>query len=173
VVELLGEYYRTVAQPLQDVKATVGALQGDGIMAYFNDPVACPDPAGTALRVALTVRNQLALLTEDWDRKGFHLGFGIGIAFGYATLGTIGLDTRGDYTALGPVVNLASRLCDEAQSGEILIDQRTFAATRKLAGGAAVRKLQLKGYTELVTARVLNGVGEPHDTGIAEPVGSG
>ncbi|MBV8527648.1 MAG: adenylate/guanylate cyclase domain-containing protein, partial [Candidatus Dormibacteraeota bacterium] len=82
VVELLGEYYRTVAQPLQAVKATVGALQGDGIMAYFNDPVPCPDPAGTALRVALEVRSDLARLTEEWDQKSFHLGFGIGIAFG-------------------------------------------------------------------------------------------
>lgn len=165
VVELLGEYYRTVAQPLQAVKATVGALQGDGIMAYFNDPVPCPDPAGTALRVAMVVRSDLARLTEDWDNKGFHLGFGIGIAFGYATLGTIGLDTRGDYTALGPVVNLASRLCDEARNGEILIDQRTYGATRRFAGDTAVRKLTLKGYADLVTARVVNGFGEKHDTG--------
>ncbi|MBV8528172.1 MAG: hypothetical protein JOZ75_07640, partial [Candidatus Dormibacteraeota bacterium] len=65
------------------------------------------------------------------------------------------LDTRGDYTALGPVVNLASRLCDEAQSGEILIDQRTYGATRTLSGDAAVRKLSLKGYTDPVTARVV------------------
>ena len=173
VVDLLGEYYRTVAQPLQDVKATVGALQGDGIMAYFNDPVPCPDPAGTALRVALAVRSDLARLTEEWDDKGFHLGFGIGIAFGYATLGTIGLDTRGDYTALGPVVNLASRLCDEAKNGEILIDQRTYGATRRLVGDVAVRKLELKGYAALVTARVVNGVARQPDAGIAEPVSSG
>lgn len=159
VVELLGEYYRTVAQPLQAVKATVGALQGDGIMAYFNDPVPCPDPAGTALRVALAVRSDLVRLTGEWDDKGFHLGFGIGIAFGYATLGTIGLDTRGDYTALGPVVNLASRLCGEARNGEILIDQRTYGATRALVGDAAVRKLALKGYADPVTARVVNGDG--------------
>ena len=172
VVDLLGEYYRTVAQPLQDVKATVGALQGDGIMAYFNDPVPCPDPAGTALRVALAVRDDLVRLTEEWDHKGFHLGFGIGIAFGYATLGTIGLDTRGDYTALGPVVNLASRLCDEAKNGEILIDQRTFGATRRLVGDTAVRKLELKGYSDVVTARVVNGVAMQHDAGIAETISS-
>ena len=173
VVELLGDYYRTVAQPLQDVKATVGALQGDGIMAYFNDPVPCPDPAGAALRVALMVRSDLVRLTEEWNHKGFQLGFGIGIAFGYATLGTIGLDTRGDYTALGPVVNLASRLCDEARGGEILIDQRTYGATRQLVGNAAVRTVELKGYAEPVTARVVNGVAEQHDAGLAEQVSSG
>ncbi|MGH7747875.1 MAG: adenylate/guanylate cyclase domain-containing protein, partial [Candidatus Dormibacteria bacterium] len=173
VVDLLGEYYRTVAQPLQDVKATVGALQGDGIMAYFNDPVPCPDPAGTALRVALAVRSDLVRLTQEWDDKGFHLGFGIGIAFGYATLGTIGLDTRGDYRALGPVVNLASRLCDEAKNGEILIDQRTYGATRELVGDVAVRKLELKGYADLVSARVVNGIAQQRDAGIAERVSSG
>ena len=171
VVDLLGEYYRTIAQPLQDVNATVGALAGDGLMAYFNDPVPCPDPAGTALRVALAMRSDLSRLTEQWDEKGFHLGYGIGIAFGYATLGTIGLESRGDYTALGPVVNLASRLCAEAGTGEILIDQRTYAATRTLVGESAVRKLQLKGFTELIAARVVNGVVE-HDA-VVEGAGSG
>jgi class 3 adenylate cyclase len=157
VVDLLGEYYRTIAQPLQAVNATVGALAGDGLMAYFNDPVPCPEPAGTAPRAAPTMRTDLIRLTEEWHEKGFHLGFGIGIAFGYATLGTIGLEERGDYTALGPVVNLASRLCAEAAAGEILIDQRTYAATRKLVGDPAVRKLQLKGFAGVVAARVVNG----------------
>ena len=171
VVDLLGEYYRTIAEPLQAADATVGALAGDGLMAYFNDPVPCEDPAGTALSAALAIRSDLMRLVEEWEHQGFHLGFGIGIAFGYATLGTIGLESRGDYTALGPVVNLASRLCAEAGSGEILIDQRTYAATRARVGDADVRKLQLKGYSEVVTARVVNGLHEPLNS-TAAPVTS-
>lgn len=161
VVDLLGEYYRAVAQPLQAANATVGALMGDGLMAYFNDPVPCNDPAGTAVRVALAVRRDLQRLIADWDDKGFHLGVGMGIAFGYATLGTIGLESRGDYTALGPVVNLASRLCAEAANGEILIDQRTYASTRKSVDAAVARQLHLKGFAEIVTARVVTTLDGP------------
>ena len=158
VVDLLGEYYRTVAQPLQDAQATVGALAGDGLMAYFNDPVPCDDPAGTAVRTALVMRTDLEQLIGEWQQKGFHLGVGIGIAYGYATLGTIGLESRGDYTALGPVVNLASRLCDEAQHGEILIDQRAYAATRRFIDCRTSRLVELKGYSDSVTAHVVSGL---------------
>ncbi|MGH7687838.1 MAG: adenylate/guanylate cyclase domain-containing protein [Candidatus Dormibacteria bacterium] len=162
VVDLLGEYYRTVAEPLQEARATVGALAGDGLMAYFNDPVPCPDPAATAVRVALVMRDDLGRLREEWEHKGFHLGVGIGIAYGYATLGTIGLESRGDYTALGPVVNLASRLCDEAQHGEILIDQRAYAATRRVVECETSRLVELKGYSESVTAHVVSGLTRDH-----------
>lgn len=172
VVDLLGEYYRTVAQPLQAANATVGALAGDGLMAYFNDPVPCDDPAGTAVRVAIAVRRDLQRLIADWDDKGFHLGVGMGIAFGYATLGTIGLESRGDYTALGPVVNLAARLCAEAASGEILIDQRTYASTRSVLERTDVRRLQLKGFADPVTARVVDGLVAPDAKTTTTPVPS-
>lgn len=163
VVDLLAEYYRTAAGHLQAAKATVGGLAGDGLMAYFNDPVPCRDPAGTAVRVALEMRASLESLRQDWDDKGFHLGYGIGIAFGYATLGTIGFQARSDYTALGPVVNLAARLCGEAQSGEILIDQRTYAAVRRQYAVTEERRLQLKGYPDPVRARIVSGVSAPAD----------
>lgn len=172
VVDVLGQYYRTIEEPLKAANATIGALAGDGLMAYFNDPVPCPDPAGSAVRVAIDLRRDLEQLIAEWDEKGFQLGVGIGIAFGYATLGTIGLESRGDYTALGPVVNLASRLCAEAQRGEILIDQRTYAATRKKIASAHERRLQLKGYAELVTARVVTGAAAAAVEGLTAPVGS-
>jgi class 3 adenylate cyclase len=172
VVDVLGEYYRAVEAPLRAAKATVGSLAGDGLMAYFNDPVPCRDPAGTAVRVALDMRHDLEQLIAEWDDKGFQLGVGMGIAYGYATLGTIGLESRGDYTALGPVVNLASRLCAEAGSGEILIDQRTYAATRSALASTRERKLQLKGYTELVIARVVHGAAAAPAEGVTAPLTS-
>jgi class 3 adenylate cyclase len=172
VVDVLGEYYRAVEAPLRAANATVGSLAGDGLMAYFNDPVPCRDPAGTAVRVALDMRHDLEQLIAEWDDKGFQLGVGMGIAYGYATLGTIGLESRGDYTALGPVVNLASRLCAEAGSGEILIDQRTYAATRSALASTRERKLQLKGYTELVIARVVHGAAAAPAEGVTAPLTS-
>jgi class 3 adenylate cyclase len=93
-------------------------------------------------------------LCEGWERRGYDLGYGMGIAYGYATLGTIGFEGRTDYTPLGSVVNLASRLSDEAARGEILLDGRAYAA---LDGRvvAAERRLELKGFDRGVVAFAL------------------
>ena len=149
VVNVLRDYYAAVGSSLQQASATVGTFAGDGIMAYFNDPVPCDDPAGTVVTVAQSVRVSLDHLETSWRARGFELGYGIGIAYGYATLGTIGFEGRVDYTALGPVVNLASRLCSEAQPGEILIDQRLFAALAPTVG-IEERRASLKGFGDTV-----------------------
>jgi class 3 adenylate cyclase len=151
VVEALDEYYRVVGEVLRRHDATVGTFAGDGIMAYLNDPVPCDDPAGTAVRMAMELREPMTAFINTWDKRGFSLGYGVGIAYGYATLGTIGFEGRNDYTALGSVVNLAARLCGEAGSGEILIDGRTSDAVgHHLA--VAERKVVLKGFSSSITA---------------------
>ena len=66
-------------------------------------------------------------LLESWRRQGYALGFGTGIAMGFATVGRIGYEGRLDYTAIGSVVNLASRLCASAEDGQILIDPAAAA----------------------------------------------
>ena len=152
VVNVLMDYYETVGTILHEAEATVGTFAGDGIMAYFNDPVPCADPALTAVRVAMDLRAPLEHLVTEWSRKGFDLGYGIGVAFGHATLGTVGFEGRSDYTALGPVVNLAARLCGEAASGEILIDQRAHAAIGEPVADSEERIVHLKGYHRPVTA---------------------
>lgn len=124
VMEVLDRYYVTVGRSLQEAGATVGSFAGDGIMAYFGDPIPCDDPAGTAVEMAVELSDQMAGIVAGWRRRGFDVGCGIGIAFGYATIGPVGFDERTDYTALGPTVNLASRLCGLAQDGEVLIDGR-------------------------------------------------
>jgi class 3 adenylate cyclase len=128
VMEVLDRYYVTVGRALQARRATVGTFAGDGIMAYFGDPVPHEDPAGTAVEMAVALREPMHDVVTGWRRRGFDLGCGMGIAFGYATIGPVGFDERTDYTALGPTVNLASRLCSMAQDAEILIDGRTFEA---------------------------------------------
>jgi adenylate cyclase len=128
VMEVLDRYYVTVGRQLHEGGATVGSFAGDGIMAYFGDPVPCEDAAGTAVQMAVELGTQMSAVVAGWRRRGFDLGCGMGIAFGYATIGPVGFDERTDYTALGPTVNLASRLCNMASDGEILIDGRAHEA---------------------------------------------
>jgi adenylate cyclase len=115
-------------------------------MVFFNDPLPCPDPAAQAVQMAIAMRQQMSELTEKWRRRGHRLAFGVGIAQGYATLGMIGFEGRVDYGAIGPVTNLASRLCDAAQGGQILIGQRVYAAVEELVEAEPAGELSLKGF---------------------------
>jgi adenylate cyclase len=108
-------------------EATVGWFAGDGLMVWFNDPIPCLDPSGRAVRLAVDMRGAMAELTAKWRRRGHDLDFSVGIGLGYATLGKIGFDGRYDYGAVGTVMNLASRLCDEAEHGQILVSERVFS----------------------------------------------
>ena len=151
VVEALDAYYDIVGSVLRRHDATVGTFAGDGIMAYLNDPVPCDDPAGTAVQMAIELREPMAAFVDTWKRRGYDLGYGVGIAYGYATLGTIGFEGRNDYTALGSVVNLAARLCGEAASGEVLVDGRTCDALGQRFATLA-RQVSLKGFASPVAA---------------------
>ncbi|HET7654183.1 MAG TPA: BTAD domain-containing putative transcriptional regulator [Acidimicrobiales bacterium] len=121
-------FHDVLGRLVGDAGATVGWLAGDGVMVFFNDPVPCDRPASRAVALAVALRDEMVPFTEAWRRRGHELGLGAGVAFGFATLGTLGFEGRYDYSAIGPVVNRASRLCDEAASGEILVDSATYAA---------------------------------------------
>jgi class 3 adenylate cyclase len=151
VVDMLSEYYTTIGDLAYNHGATLGAFIGDGALAYFGDPIAVPNPADDALALALALRPHLDVVAERWSRRGFQLGHGIALALGYATLGTVGRGNRREYTALGTVVNLASRLCSEARNGDILIDAH---AHDSLTCTAATTPLDvtLKGFTGPVQA---------------------
>ncbi|HJR24223.1 MAG TPA: adenylate/guanylate cyclase domain-containing protein [Acidimicrobiales bacterium] len=151
VMEVLDRYYVTVGRALQACHATVGTFAGDGIMAYFGDPVPHEDPAGTAVEMAVALRSPMREVVAGWRRRGFDLGCGMGIAYGYATIGPVGFDERTDYTALGPTVNLASRLCTMAEDDEILIDGRAFEAVEHRVR-TEERVVQVRGFRAPVTA---------------------
>jgi adenylate cyclase len=146
VMEVLQEYYCATGEQLQKFEATVGAFAGDGIMAYFNDPTPCDRPASQAVAMAMALRRSLAGPQVDWSRRGYVLGCGMGIAMGHATLGVVGFEGRNDYTPLGTVVNRASRLCDEATSGQILVDRRVGLLVEPDVELAALPDLTLKGF---------------------------
>ena len=146
VVGVLDEYYRAVGEVLQRYDATIGGYAGDGIMAYFGDPVVREDPAHQAVRMASELREPMNALVDAWTRRGYDLSYGIGVAYGYATLGVIGFDGRYDYTPLGAVVNLAARLCGQASAAQILLDHATHAATSDQLASEHHADLDLKGY---------------------------
>ena len=151
VMEVLDRYYVTVGRSLNSCRATVGTFAGDGIMAYFGDPVPHEDPAGTAVEMAVQLREPMREIVTGWRRRGFDLGCGMGIAYGYATIGPVGFDERTDYTALGPTVNLASRLCSMAADGEILVDGRAHEAVEGRVR-AEERTVEVRGFRAPITA---------------------
>ena len=124
---VLREFHAAVGPLVTRFEGTLDHFSGDGLMVYFNDPVPCPDPAERAVRMAVAMRAAVGELMSGWRRRGFDLGFGIGVAQGYATLGRIGFEERVDYTAIGTVTNLAARLCGEARAGQILLSKRVAA----------------------------------------------
>jgi class 3 adenylate cyclase len=122
IIAALREYYEAVGAVITAHEATLIQFNGDGVMILLNAPVACADPAHRAVRLAIDLQAAVQALAHRWSDKGYAMGFGVGIAMGPATVGTIGYEGRLDYTAVGSVVNLASRLCDLAGDAQILID---------------------------------------------------
>jgi class 3 adenylate cyclase len=146
VMGVLREYHSALGAQIFRFEGTLERFAGDGLMVFFNDPLPCPDPAAQAVQMAVAMRQQMRELIEGWRKRGHHLNFGVGIAQGYATLGMIGFEGRIDYGAIGPVTNLAARLCDQAQGGQILISQRVFAAVEDVVQAEPAGELLLKGF---------------------------
>jgi adenylate cyclase len=152
VIEFLGEYHAVLGPLITRFEGTLSHFLGDGLMVFFNDPVPCPDPAQRAVKMALAMRAAAGELVARWRRRGHQIGFGAGIAQGYATLGQIGFADRSDYTAIGTVCNLAARLCGEAEDGQILIARRVATAVEGSVVLEEVGALTLKGLTQPVVA---------------------
>lgn len=145
VMALLREYHAAIGQIIIKYNGTLERFAGDGVMVVFNDPVPVDNPALQAVLMALDMRAAIDELIERWRRLGHDLGFGIGIAHGFATLGTIGFEGRFDYAAIGTVANVASRLCDEAKPSQILISPRVLLAVENIISTESVGEFALKG----------------------------
>jgi adenylate cyclase len=149
---LLREYHAALGEIIIKYSGTLERYAGDGVMVVFNDPVPIDNPALQAVRMALDMRVAIGALIEKWRRLGHDLGFGIGISHGFATLGTIGFEGRFDYAAIGTVSNVASRLCDEAKPGQILISPRVLMAVEQAVTAEPVGEFTLKGIRRPMTA---------------------
>jgi len=152
VIGVLREYHAGLGALIHGHEGTLERFTGDGVMVFFNDPIPCSDPAVRAVRMAVAMRARFVEMAETWKKYGYELGFGIGIAHGYATLGRIGFEGRSDYAAVGSVVNLAARLCGEAASGQIIVERKVLIAVEALAETESLGNLTLKGFSRPVPA---------------------
>ena len=152
VMALLRDYHAAIGETIIRYSGTLERYAGDGVMVVFNDPVPVEKPALQAVLMALEMRDIIGALTEKWRRLGHDIGFGIGIAHGFATLGTIGFEGRFDYAAIGTVSNVASRLCDEARPGQILISPRVLMAVEDAVTVEPVGEFALKGIRRPLAA---------------------
>ena len=156
VMAILRDYHAALGALIHQFEGTLERFVGDDVLVLFNDPIPCPDPCLRAARMAAAMRARLAELAVRWRASGHSLGFGVGIAHGYATLGAIGFEGRSDYSAIGTVVNLAARLCAEADDGQILVDRKVRAALGEAASLEPAGDLTLKGFHRAVPAFYLH-----------------
>jgi class 3 adenylate cyclase len=154
VMGILGEYHQAIGALIHEYKGTLERFTGDGIMAFFNDPVPQDDAAERAVRMSIGIRDAVRELAARWSRRGHDLALGIGIAQDFATLGRIGFEGRFDYAAIGSVTNLAARLCSDAGAWQVLVTDRVLAATEHVSVAEMVGDLQPKGFSR--TVRVHN-----------------
>src|SRR5690242_12877646 len=159
VLDFLRDYHGALGPLVAQFEGTLDQFSGDGIMVFFNDPVPIPDPAARAVSMGVAMREAAGMLIADWRERGRDLGFGVGIAQGYATLGQIGFSERSGYTAIGTVCNVAARLCAEAKDGQILLSQRVNAALKGSVATEQVGALPLKGLTQPIVAYNVPSVG--------------
>ena len=157
-MSVLRQYHEVLGDLIFRFEGTLERFTGDGLMVFFNDPMPCSDPAIRSVRMGVAMRNDVAGLAEGWRRSGHDLGFSVGIAQGYATLGRVGFEGRFDYAAIGTVTNLAARLCDAAAAGQMLVSQRVHAGVEDLVLSTEVRDLQLKGFSRPVSAYEIVGL---------------
>jgi adenylate cyclase len=163
VMAVLREYHNALGPLIHRQEGTLERFTGDGMLVVFNDPVPCPDAALRAVRLAVDMREAVAALARSWAGRGHEIGFGVGIAQGYATLGRIGFEGRFDYTAIGTVTNVAARLCAEAKDGQILVTQRVAAAGDGLAEFERLGDVVLKGLSRPLAVLNVLGLGSSRE----------
>ncbi len=164
VLGVLREYHRAMGELIVEHKGTLEHFAGDGMMVFFNDPLPVERHELQAVRMSLAMRARFDEMAREWRRRGYDLGFGVGVATGYATLGRIGFEGRYDYGAIGNVVILAQRLSAEAKAGQVLLSQRVHAAVEADAETTSVGDLTLKGFTRPIPAFAAGSVKTPTPT---------
>ena len=144
-MNVLREYHAALGELIFHYEGTLDRYAGDGVMILFNAPIQFEDHTKRAVKMAVEMRDTIGALTEKWRNRGHNLGFGIGIALGYATLGQIGFEQRLEYAAIGSVTNLASRLCDEAKANQIVVSRRVYGMVEPWVEGRPIDDLNSEG----------------------------
>ena len=152
VMDLLRTFHAALGELVLEHQGTLERFAGDAVMVFFNDPLPIEKPAEHAVRTAIAMHEAFIPIAKHWEKRGYELGLGVGIAQGYATLGAIGFEGRRDYAAIGNVTNLAARLCGEAKAGQVLLDRKTVAALDGAFQCEPAGPFTLKGYAQPVAA---------------------
>lgn len=160
VIAILQSYHDQIGRLVMIHRGTIGFRAGDGLMVFFNDPVPCEEPVLDAVKLALDICAEFKKMREQWAKLGHPIGMGLGIASGYATLGPVGFEGRFDYTAIGGAVNIASRLCDQAIDGQILLGQRAYRDVEKKVKAEHIGPCKLKGVRNPVETYAVLGLNQ-------------
>ncbi|WP_426410336.1 adenylate/guanylate cyclase domain-containing protein [Bradyrhizobium ganzhouense] len=163
-MNVLREYHAALGKLIFKYEGTLDKYAGDGVMILFNAPIQFDDHTARAVKMAMEMRDTIGPLTERWRNRGHSLGFGIGIALGYATLGQVGFEQRLEYAAIGSVTNLASRLCSEAKANQVVVSRRVYGMVEQSVEARALDDLQLKGFNHPVLAMEILSWREDVDT---------
>ena len=148
VMDMLNEFHGEMGRIIVKHEGTLERFTGDGLMVFFNDPVEIADPEARAVRMAVEMMTAANMLQAEWTKRGWELGYGIGISSGDATLGAIGFEERWDYAAIGSVTNLAARLCADALDGQILVPENILGKVSEIVDSEALGDLNLKGFSQ-------------------------
>jgi adenylate cyclase len=160
VMSVLAAYHQALGALVFEYEGTLEHFAGDGLLVFFNDPVPIPDAPARAVRMAVGMQRAVSELAEGWRRLGYELGFGVGIARGFATLGQIGFEGRYDYAAIGTVTNLSARLSSHAEAGQILVSQRVMVGAEDVAVGRLLGPLELRGFAKPLVAYEIVGLSD-------------
>jgi class 3 adenylate cyclase len=161
VMDFLNAYHVALGPLVHEAEGTLERFLGDGMMVIFNDPLPCHDPANRAVRLAVAMRDKFLSLAQNWEHRGYRVGFGIGIAQGYATMGRIGFEGRLDYAAIGTVTNVAARLCAKARDSEIFVTQRIATEVEDIASTVLIGEIPLKGLSRPIAVYNIEGLKTP------------
>jgi len=150
---IMDRAFEIILGAVHGFEGTINQFLGDGVMALFGAPIAHEDHPERALRAALVVQDKLEPLRADVRRThGLDFRMRIGINTGPVVVGAIGRDLRMDYTALGDTVNLASRLLNVAQPGQIVASRHTRELCEGFFEFEDLGEFRVKGKTDAVHA---------------------
>ena len=151
VIGFLNTYLSRMTDLVFKYEGTLDKFLGDGVLVFFNDPLPQPDHARRAVQMALDMREQAREMRQDWHLDT-PFDIGVGISTGFVTVGTIGSEHRMEYTVVGTQVNLASRLVNIAEPGQIIVSQRTAELVRDMIDVEPMGPLTVKGFQRPITA---------------------
>lgn len=149
-IDFLNEYYGTLGPLVMEHQGTIDHFTGDGMLVFFNDPVECEDPALRAVQLAIALRDGIKKTLKTWSQRGYEMGFGSGVTFGYATMGEVGFEGRREYAGTGTPVNLASRLADLAKDGQILVSQSVAAEVSEGQSLNPLGPTEIRGFPDAI-----------------------